>query len=79
MILRSHNEWGRLRSVIVGRADNARVPVNDVSLRAINYAGGKAREIRQGPYPKQVIDEANEDLEQIRSLLPRDNRKPYEN
>ena len=65
MILRSHNEWGRLRAAIVGRADNARVPADDVSVRAINYAGGKAREIRHGPYPQQVIDEANEDLEHL--------------
>ncbi len=63
MILRSHNEWGRLRAVIVGRADQARVPVDDLSLRAINYAGGQKHAIQHGPYPPQVIDEANEDLE----------------
>lgn len=71
MILRSHNEWGRLRSVIVGRADNARVPVNDLSLRAINYAGGAARAIRHGVYPAAVIDEANEDLEELCGVLAR--------
>lgn len=65
MILNSHNEWGRLRSVIVGRADHARVPVNDLSLRAINYAGPTPPAIRPGPYPQQVIDEANEDLEAL--------------
>lgn len=63
MILCSHNEWGRLRSVVVGRADNARVPIDDISLRAINYAGSASREARHGAYPRQVIDEANEDLE----------------
>jgi hypothetical protein len=63
MIVRSHNEWGRLRSVIVGRADNARVPDDDISLRAINYAGEKHHTIRHGPYPGHLIDEANEDLE----------------
>lgn len=65
MFLSSHNEWGKLRSVIVGRADNARVPIDDISLRAINYAGGKAHEIRHGAYPAQVIAEANEDLEHL--------------
>lgn len=69
MILHSRNEWGRLRSVIVGRADNARVPTDDVSLRAINYAGGEARAIRHGPYPDIVIDEANEDLEALCSVF----------
>ncbi len=65
MILRSHNEWGRLRSVIVGRADNARVPLDDISLRAINYAGTSAPRIDHGPYPIHVIEQANEDLEQL--------------
>ena len=65
MIVRSHNEWGRLRSVVVGRADNARVPIADVSLRAINYAGAGPHTIRPGPYPPHVIDEANEDLEYL--------------
>jgi len=69
LILSSHNEWGRLRSVVVGRADNARVPVDDVSLRAINYAGGTSPVPRHGPYPRQVIDEANEDLEILCEVL----------
>jgi glycine amidinotransferase/scyllo-inosamine-4-phosphate amidinotransferase 1 len=63
VILQSHNEWGRLRSVIVGRADRARVPVDDVSLRAINYAGPTPPRVASGPYPQRVIDEANADLE----------------
>jgi scyllo-inosamine-4-phosphate amidinotransferase 1 len=63
VILRSHNEWGRLRYVIVGRADRARVPADDVSLRAINYAGPSPPAVAAGPYPQTVIDEANEDLE----------------
>jgi glycine amidinotransferase/scyllo-inosamine-4-phosphate amidinotransferase 1 len=71
VILRSHNEWGRLRSAIVGRANNARVPVNDISLRAINYAGGAAHSMRHGVYPASVIDEANEDLEVLCGVLER--------
>jgi len=69
MVVRSHNEWGRLRSVIVGRADNARVPEDDISLRAINYAGARRHPIRHGPYPRQVIEEANEDLEFLRGVF----------
>jgi hypothetical protein len=51
MIVRSHNEWGRLRSVV------------DTSLRAINYAGAHKQPAVHWPYPAQVIAEANEDLE----------------
>lgn len=65
MIVRSHNEWGRLRSVVVGRADNARVPVDDTSLRAINYAGAHKHPVVHRPYPASVIAEANEDLEHL--------------
>jgi len=65
VILSSHNEWGQLRSVIVGRADHARVPVNDLSLRAINYAGTRSPAVPNGPYPQAVIDDANEDLEHL--------------
>lgn len=65
MILSSHNEWGQLRSVVVGRADRARVPVDDVSLRAINYAGDRRHAVPHGPYPQAVIDEANEDLDYL--------------
>ena len=71
MILSSHNEWGRLRSVVVGRADNARVPVDDISLRAINYAGARPHGVVHGLYPATVIDEANEDLEYLCEVFVR--------
>ena len=59
------NEWGQLKKVIVGVADNAKIPKDiDVSLRCVNFAD-KVNEskIQKGPYPQQVIDEANEDLQ----------------
>lgn len=60
----SINEWGKLKKVIVGVADCAIVPPLDKSLRTINYAGiSDENLIKSGPYPQQVIDEANEDLE----------------
>lgn len=66
MKVSSWTEWGELKSVIVGRADGARVPMNNKSLLAINYAD-KLKDSSfvppSGPYPEQVIQEANEDLE----------------
>ena len=60
----SKNEWDSLKKVIVGVADGATIPPLDISLRTINYANVvDERAIPQGPYPQQVIDEANEDLE----------------
>ncbi len=60
----STNEWSQLKKVIVGVADYAVIPPLDKSLRTINYADVEdISNIKTGPYPKQVIDEANEDLE----------------
>jgi N-dimethylarginine dimethylaminohydrolase len=66
----SKNEWDPLQRVIVGRANGARIPVMDTSLRTINYSHlSDVDQIPQGLYPQQVIDEANEDLEGICNFL----------
>lgn len=66
----SSNEWDPLKSVIVGRADKAKIPKEDKSLRAVNYADKPLDYfIKSGPYPKQVIEEANEDLEKLVDFL----------
>lgn len=68
----SKNEWDPLRSVIVGIADNARIPESSISLRTVNYADLSFSEylnVKHGLYPKQVIDEANEDLEKLCEFL----------
>lgn len=66
----STNEWGSLKKVIVGIADDARIPKLDKSLRVVNYADVKdISKIPSGSYPKQVIDEANEDLDTLSNFL----------
>lgn len=67
--IQSWNEWDPLKSIIVGDATNARVPMDDLSLRAINYADDPKQTVPSGPYPKQVIEEANEDLEGLSQAL----------
>jgi glycine amidinotransferase len=68
--MKSRNEWDTLKKVIVGVADYARVPEVDLSVRTINYADRKdISTIPVGPYPQQVIDEANEDLEVFVNFL----------
>ncbi len=65
------NEWGQLKKVIVGVADNAKIPNDiDISLRCVNFADKlDETEIIKGPYPQKVIDEANEDLETFCKFL----------
>lgn len=84
--MNSSNEWDQLKKVIVGVADFAQIPEIDKSLRTINYADkDDVSSVKTGPYPQQVIDEANEDLEIFCDFLRgesvevlRPNREPTE-
>lgn len=68
--INSWNEWDPLESVVIGTATNARVPMIDKSLKAINYANLlDEKKIPVGRYPQNVVDEANEDLEGLCSFL----------
>ena len=70
--MKSLNEWSQLKKVIVGVADNAKIPEMDISLRVVNYAdknNEEIKEIKSGLYPDQVIEEANEDLEIFSDFL----------
>lgn len=71
--MKSQNEWGKLKKVVVGVADYARVPEVDLSVRTINYADRQdVSDVPVGLYPKQVIDEANEDLEVFVNFLQKE-------
>lgn len=69
--LHSKNEWDPLKKVIVGRAEFARVPELDISVRTVNHS--HIKDIRNIPvagyYPTQVIEEATEDLEKLCETL----------
>lgn len=69
--MNSKNEWDTLKKVIVGRADYARIPKLDKSLRTVNYSNllDESEIPSAGLYPQQVIDEANEDLERLSEEL----------
>jgi N-dimethylarginine dimethylaminohydrolase len=70
----SKNEWSQLRTVIVGIAQEAKVPEIDLSMRTINYADvNDTSNISVGNYPEQVIEEATEDLEIFVSFLKSQN------
>lgn len=74
----SSNEWDPLKSVIVGIADDARIPWLDPSLRYVNYASTHdTKSIPKGPYPQQVIEEANEDLETFCDFLRKESITVY--
>jgi scyllo-inosamine-4-phosphate amidinotransferase 1 len=60
----SANEWDPVKVMIVGRADGAQIPAMEKSLRTVNFADlDDVSSVHQGFYPRQVIEESNEDLE----------------
>lgn len=65
----SVNEWGQLRKVVVGVANNARIPETDLSMRVVNYADQEIVDANVGYYPEQVIREMNEDLQKLDKFL----------
>lgn len=70
----SKNEWDPLEVVMVGSATGARIPLLDTSLRCVNYADRHyTYNIPMGPYPEQVINEANEDLDTLSNWLTNNN------
>jgi N-dimethylarginine dimethylaminohydrolase len=74
----SYNEWSHLKKVIVGIAEQAKVPRIDLSVRSINYADrNNVDDIIIGKYPNRVIEEATEDLEIFCNFLKSENVKVF--
>lgn len=63
MRISSYNEWGKLRSVVVGSATNANWPSNDpVFAEEAKKTTWTETPVPNGPVPQWIIDETNEDL-----------------
>jgi N-dimethylarginine dimethylaminohydrolase len=73
MKVSSNNDWDPLVEVIVGIADNARIPTMDDSTVSFTYADCSLDAARalEGPISQTVIDEANEDIEALVDVLRR--------
>lgn len=70
MKINSANEWGKLRSVVVGSATNANWPTNDpVFAEESKKTTWTETPVPSGPVPQWIIDEANEDLEILADTL----------
>jgi scyllo-inosamine-4-phosphate amidinotransferase 1 len=66
-LVNSHNEWDPLEEIIVGSAKYARHPsVKDRPLHTIAYSTfdeEKFSQVPSGPYPQQILEETEEDLD----------------
>ncbi len=69
-MISSWNEWGTLRSVIVGSADYANWPSNDpVFSQESSKTTWRETPVPAGPVPQWIIDETNEDLLALARVL----------
>jgi N-dimethylarginine dimethylaminohydrolase len=70
MKINSSNEWGKLKSVVVGSATHANWPSNDPVFGQEHLKTlWKETPVPSGPVAQHIIDEANEDLEDLVEVL----------
>lgn len=70
MKINTSNEWGKLKSVVVGSATHANWPSNDpVFALESEKTLWKDSPVPSGPVPKWIVDEANEDLDELAGVL----------
>jgi len=70
MKIDSSNEWGKLRSVVVGTATHANWPSGDpVFAEEGKKTTWTKTPVPSGPVPQWLVDEANEDLEDLVEVL----------
>jgi N-dimethylarginine dimethylaminohydrolase len=65
----SCNEWDQLEEVIVGNPLRARFPTADRSTQLAEFPDRSLGEIPQGPFPQQIIEETEEDLQTFVRVL----------
>lgn len=70
----AHNEWDPIEEIIVGIADDAHLPTNDVTFNLTvdpkaALPDHKFTELKLGPISRRVIEETNEDLEKLVAVL----------
>lgn len=70
MKLSSNNEWGKLKSVVVGSATHANWPSNDPVFSQEHLKTlWKETPVPSGAVPQWIVDEANEDLDELAGVL----------
>ncbi len=69
-MINSINEWGELRSVLLGSANNAHWPIHCTKFRNLeNTTTWKESPVPAGPVDIKIIEETNEDLEKFKETL----------
>lgn len=69
MKVSTKNEYGALKSVILGRPDGANWPTGDLYFDRMCQLSSYPKKLEKGPVPEKVIDEARNDLLYMRDVL----------
>ena len=66
----SHTEWGKLKEVILGIVDHARVPVvKNKDIHCVDYANyDTVEELPGGYYPEHITELAKDELENFAKI-----------
>lgn len=67
----SNTEWGKLKEVILGRAEFAQIPkIKNHDIHCVDYANyNSVKNLPGGMYPEQIIEETVEDLNVFQQQL----------
>jgi len=65
----SCNEWDPLEEIIVGNPLNARFPTPDLSAQLAEFPDRPLAEMPRGSFPQRIIEETEEDLNDLISVL----------
>lgn len=65
----AYNEWDPLEEVIVGSPRGARVPRPERSIMSMDYHGATAETLPSGPYPADIIEQTEEELQALCDAL----------
>lgn len=69
MRINSHNEWDRLREIIVGRAEGQACLIFDDKKALNDGTLEKAQKLAREAFPQWLVDEIAEDLDALSSVL----------
>ena len=69
MKVSTKNEYGELKSVMLGRPEGANWPTGDLFFDRMQNLSTYHKKLRRGPIPEHVIQEAREDLFRVRNIL----------
>lgn len=77
MKVSTKNEYGELKSVILGRPEGANWPTGDLFFDRMNLLSTYPKKLSKGPVPEEVIDQTRDDLLFMRDNLEDNGVKVY--